>query len=135
VERTRAIGWAFPQRLPLGAGFCGTCHAGQGEQEFVPDDATLRDCCNLGHAQGCSRIPAQRRADSLRFAVAIDDGGKIVLQFVYDHNHAPLEHGVIDYDCTTERWISTLPDACGQRQAECYLAVYRERRSKPAGGI
>src|SRR5438128_12129637 len=51
VAREFGGGWAFPARLPLGAGFRGTCHAGG--NEFSPGDAALRDCCNLGHAQNC----------------------------------------------------------------------------------
>jgi hypothetical protein len=127
-ERTFSIGWAFPRRLPLGAGFCGTCRAGG--EEVVPDDATLRDLCNLGHAHRCSRMPSPLTADSLRFAVARDAGGKIVLHYVFDREHAPAGHGQLAYDCAAQRWISTLDDVCAQRQAECYLAAYLERRRR-----
>ena len=146
-EKCFTVGWAFPSRLPLGAGFCGTCRAptpawakpaqsgypGAGVEaaEVVPDDATLRDFCNLGHAHGCSRMPIERRADSVRLAVAKDLGERIVLNYVYDLNHLPLEHGQLEYDCATQSWLFAAPDACLQRQAECYLAVYLERRARP----
>jgi hypothetical protein len=129
-EKSYAIGWAFPSRLPLGAGFCGTCRAGREEAEAVPDDATLRDFCNLGHARGCTRMPTERHADSVRFAVAADTGERIVIQYVYDRDHSPVEHGQLDYNCAAGGWISTIADACVQRQAECYLAVYLERRPR-----
>jgi len=128
TERTYAIGWPFPQRLPLGAGFCGTCRAGV--EDFAPDEAMLRDFCNLGHAHGCARMPAGRHADSLRFAVAEDSGEKIRLLYIYDCDHAPGEHGQLEYDCASRRWLDALGDACAQRQAECYLAMYLERRKR-----
>lgn len=127
-ERSLALGWAFPRRLPLGAGFCGTCRAGAVER--VPDDATLRDLCNLGHARLCPQMPAQHRADSVRFAVASDAQEQIVLHYVFDREHAPAASGRIVYDTLAQRWISTLEDACAQRQAECYLEVYLERRPR-----
>jgi hypothetical protein len=129
-ERTFAIGWQFPQRLPLGGGFCGTCRARA--EEFVPDDATLKDFCNLGHADGCPRMPLrkERRADSLRFAVASDADGKIVLHYAYDQGHAPLEYGRLEYNCSGRRWKAKLNDACAQRQAECYLSLYLQRRPR-----
>lgn len=128
------MGWAFPGRLPLGAGFSGTCCAGAQATEVVPDDNTLRDFCNLGHARGCSRLPEHRRADSVRFAVAQDAGERIVLNYVYDLDHLPVAHGQLEYDCARRRWTSTVTDACLERQAECYLAVYLERRPRPSGG-
>ena len=124
-ERTFAIGWPFPHRLPLGGGFCGTCRAGP--EEYVPDDAALRDFCNLGHARGCARMPSPRPADSVRFAVARDSGDRILLHYVYDREHAPVQHGQLEYDCAARRWLSSLDDACAQRQAECYLAMHLER--------
>jgi hypothetical protein len=128
TEKTFAIGWPFPHRLPLGGGFCGTCRAGK--QEFLPDETALRDFCNLGHARGCDRMPVQRPADSIRFAVARDCGGRILLHYVYDREHTPVAHGELEYDCVAERWLLTLEDTCGQRQAECYLLTYLDRRPR-----
>jgi len=125
TERAYAIGWPFPQRLPLGAGFCGTCRAAG--EEFIPDEAVLRDFCNLGHAHGCARMPAERSADSVRFAVSEDTGDTIRLLYVFDLRHAPGDHGQLEYDCVAGKWRTTLRDACVQRQAECYLAIYLER--------
>jgi hypothetical protein len=128
TERTFSIGWQFPHRLPLGGGFCGDCRAGG--DPFRPDDATLRDFCNLGHARSCPRVPATRHADSVRFAVARDDGQRVFLHYVFERDHAPVTHGQLEYDCTRKQWPSPLADACAQRQAECYLAVYLERRRR-----
>src|SRR5262249_31005526 len=128
TKRSFTIAWSFPNRLPLGAGFCGTCRTNGGE--FAPDEATLRDFCNLGHAEACSRLPAERRADSVRFAVAADMGERVVLNYVYDLDHLPVEHGQLEYDCVQQRWRSTVADACLARQAEFYLSVYLERRPR-----
>lgn len=126
TEKSFSIAWSFPQRLPLGAGFCGRCRANG--VDTVPDDATLRDFCNLGHAATCSRLPAARHADSVRFVVAADADDKILLDYVYDRNHAPAGHGRLEYNCRARSWTPRLADACVQRQAECYLATYLERR-------
>ena len=76
----------------------------------------------------CLRLPADRRADCVRFAVAKDEGQRIVLQYVCERDHAPVEHGAVEFDCGQQRWLAELADACLQRQAEVYLAVYLERR-------
>jgi len=75
-------------------------------------------------------MPAVRRADSIRFAVARDSGDRILLHYVYDREHTPVAHGQLEYDCAAERWLLSLEDACGQRQAECYLVTYLERRPR-----
>ena len=127
-QRAFNIQWNFPSRLPLGAGFCGTCRAGIAE--FTPADAELREFCNLGYAGQCERVPADRRADCVRFAVAEDQGVRILLHFVYERDHAPVEWGVLEYDAAGERWTSKISDQTMQRQAECYLAVYFEKRPR-----
>ncbi len=128
TEKNYSAGWPFPARLPLGAGFCGTCRAAK--EEINPSDAELRDFCNLGNAGGCSRLPADRRADCVRFVVAKNDGPRIVLQYVCERDHAPVEHGVVEFDCVGQRWLTKLEDACLQRQTEAYLGTYLERRAR-----
>jgi hypothetical protein len=130
TEKSEAIAWSFPRRLPLGAGFCGTCRAG--EHEVTPADSQLKDFCNLGYAQSCAHLPEERRADCLRFAIAEDEGERIRLHFIYERNHAPVEHGFLEYDWVSLRWSHALDDACAQRQAECYLESYLERHPRPS---
>ncbi|HKD82492.1 MAG TPA: hypothetical protein VKH81_22575 [Candidatus Angelobacter sp.] len=123
-----AAGWAFPGRLPLGAGFTGTCHA-HGD-EAIPTETELREFCNLGYAHNCPRMPKDRCADGVRFAVARDEGSRIILHYVSERDHEPVEYGRLEYDCTEQKWPAPLRNACLQRQAECYVAVYLERRPR-----
>lgn len=129
LERTHEIAWAFPRRLPLGSGFRGLCRAAK--EEFVPEDDTLRDCCNLGHARTCPRMPASRVADSVRLTVVQDTGDRILILYVYDLGHAPAAHGQLTYDCASQNWVGGINDPCVQRQAECYLRVYLDQRPRP----
>lgn len=128
AEKSVTIGWAFPSRLPLGAGHCGTCRAGA--EESRPTDDELRNFCNLGYSAGCPKLPVSRRADCLRFVVMRDAEGRIVLDYIYEREHVPVERGQLEYDCAAQGWPVRLSDDCAQRQAECYLAVYLERRRR-----
>jgi hypothetical protein len=128
TEKTYTVAWAFSGRLPLGAGFCGQCTSGP--EPVTPGDNELKDFCNLGYATQCLRLPADRRADCVRFAVAKDEGQRIVLQYVCERDHAPVEHGAVEFDCGQQRWLAQLDDGRLQRQAEVYLAVYLERKPR-----
>lgn len=125
-EKCLTIAWAFPRRLPLGAGFCGTCTAGP--EPVVPADAELKDLCNIGYASQCPRMPENRSADAVRFAIAREAGGKIVVHYACELAHAPAEHGQLEYDRASRKWTVTHANACIQRQAECCLAGYLERK-------
>jgi hypothetical protein len=124
------MGWAFPARLPLGAGFTGTCRAC--ETEITPSETELRDFCNIGYAGGCVRMPASRCADGVRFAIARDEETRIVLHYVSERLHEPVEYGRLEYDCAEHKWIASLRDVCLQRQAECFVSTYLERRPRKA---
>jgi len=122
------LGWAFPARLPLGAGFTGTCHAGA--EGRTPTEIEVREFCNMGYARGCTSMPKDRCADGVRFAVARDEGSRIILHYVSECEHEPVEYGRLEYDCAENKWPAPLRDCCLQRQAECYVAVYLERRPR-----
>jgi hypothetical protein len=126
-----SIGWPFPARLPLGAGFAGTCRAGL--EEFTPSEVELREFCNIGYAGGCCHMPADRYSDGVRFAIARDEESRIVLHYVSERFHEPVEYGRLEYDCLAQRWLAPMRDPCLQRQAECYVAVYLEKRPRKTG--
>jgi hypothetical protein len=123
-----SIGWPFPARLPLGAGFTGTCHAAA--DEIAPSEHELREFCNIGYAGECCRMPVERHSDDVRFALARDEESRIVLHYVSERFHEPVEYGRLEYDCRTGRWLAPMRDPCLQRQAECFVAVYLERRPR-----
>ncbi|HEU4414004.1 MAG TPA: hypothetical protein VFT65_04410 [Candidatus Angelobacter sp.] len=128
TERISA-GWAFPARLPLGAGFAGTCRAAA--EEVTPSESELLEFCNLGYAGGgCSRMPRNRCADGVRFAVARDEDSRIILHYVSERDHEPVEYGRLEYDCATKSWPAPLREPCLQRQAECFVSIYLERRPR-----
>ncbi len=75
-------------------------------------------------------MPADRCSDGVRFAVARDEESRIVLHYVSERLHQPVEYGRLEYDCQAQRWLAPMRDACLQRQAECYVEVYLERRPR-----
>ena len=125
TEKSANISWPFPRRLPLGGGFCGSCMAGG---THIPDEQELREFCNIGYARECRRIPAERPSDAIRFAVARDNGDRILLHYSSERDHAPVDHGLLQYNCAARTWPVPHPDACIQRQAECYVSLYLDRR-------
>ncbi len=130
TEKNFDIAWAFPRRLPLGAGFSGQCMAGGIQSK--PTQAELKEFCNLGYARRCPKLPANRQADSVRFSMAATNAtsnDRLRVYYSCEQNHAPVEHGVLEYDCQTRSWQATHPNACIQRQAECYLGAFLERRN------
>jgi hypothetical protein len=121
--------WTHPARLPLGYGYTGCCTA-PGHEGTHPDDHELKDLCNLGYAKQCSRIPPERKADAVSFAISLDGEERIVLSYIFERNHAPVELGYAEYDCVKRAFPIAHPDAQIQKQLECYLASYLERRPR-----
>ena len=81
TEKVTEPGWDHPARLPLGGGWSGTCSA-PGHDGERPSDRELMECCNLGYAIGCPRLPHERSADAVRFAIAGAGEGRIRLRYV-----------------------------------------------------
>jgi len=77
-------------------------------------------------------MPADRCADGIRFAIARDENSRIVLHYVSERFHEPVEYGRLEYDCLAKNWPAPMRDACLQRQAECYVSVYLEKRPRAA---
>jgi hypothetical protein len=119
--------WPFPQRLPLGAGWSGTCTAHDGCVR--PTDEELKSACNLGYAKRCGRLPANRDADAVRFAMGEEREGKLVVRYACEREHLPVTHGELVYDLTAATWVTRHVNACLQRMAKCYIEVQTERRA------
>ncbi len=122
--------WPHPSRLPLGAGWSGECCASN--SILSPSDVQIREFCNLGYASRCPHLPVQRDWDAVRFSPVRVSEHEIVLKYVCELAHAPIEHGELVYDVAGERWLYRHADARVDRLATCYLQTYRAR-SAPVG--
>ena len=123
--------WPFPQRLPLGAGWSGTCTA-PGQDGVRPGEEELRSGCNLGYAKQCSRLPAERHADAVRFALGAESDGVLHVRFACELGYLPASCGELLYEKATATWLQKHADARVQRMAECYVQVQLERRAGSA---
>ncbi len=122
--------WPFPQRLPLGAGWAGTCTA-PGHEGARPSGEELKSGCNLGYAKSCRRLPAERHADAVRFALGEERDGILHVLFVCERDYLPAGNGELLYQAENASWLHSHPDACVQRMAECYVQAKRARRANP----
>ncbi len=124
--------WPFPQRLPLGAGWSGTCTA-PGHNGAPPTAEELTSGCNLGYAKSCSRLPADRHADAVRFALGEERDGVLRVLFICEREYLPASFGELLYDRKRGAWAKTHHEGCVQRMAECYLQTQLERRNSKLG--
>ena len=133
VERLENGTWLHAERLPLGCGWSGHCTA-PGHEGESPSQEELREFCNLGYAQGCTRLPRERAWDSVRFAakaVGADGNGRAFqIRYVCERANRPAEHGVLEFDAVDTRWVEPHRDARLQRMAECFLESFREKEKK-----
>jgi len=126
-------GWPFPQRLPLGAGRSGVCTASS--EPVRPLERELKDGCNLGYATTCPRLPAERNADAVRFALGEELDGILRVRYAMERSHLPAGHGELAYVIATKEWRTRHANACVQRMAECYVEAQMGRRlNGPACG-
>lgn len=114
--------WLHPSRLPLGGGWRGVCTSGP--DSFTPDDGILQECCNMGYAHACPRLPATRSLDAVRFAVSRTGPGKIVLCYSCELAHRPVEHGLLEYDADRRSWPRPHRDARVQAMAQCFVEAH-----------
>ena len=140
VEKLEGGTWPHPRRLPLGAGWSGHCTA-PGHIGEVPTREILEECCNLGYGNSCERLPPDRECDAVRFGI----GGRsvasksvfsgeisnrtIAILYVCELQHRPKQHGTLEFDPQTMRWLRPHADSCVQRMAECFLDGCLGRRS------
>ncbi len=93
-----------------------------------PSDEELKSGCNLGYAKRCSRLPAERQADAVRFALAEERNGILPVLFVCEREYLPVAHGELLFDTVTGSWLESHHDPRVQRMAECYVHARKERR-------
>src|SRR5579883_2981050 len=126
------LNWNHGSRLPLGAGWQGRCCAsGTTENSERPGDDCLRSHCNLGYANDCPRMPHNSEIDAVRFGVFRSGVGPVIsLHFVRERKHLPFDHGTLVFDSAAANWIVRHPDNVLQRQAECFLEVWRAKNER-----
>jgi hypothetical protein len=94
-----------------------------------PSEHELKTGCNVGHAAACARLPQQRPADAVRFALGEERAGMLRVRFAYEREHLPAGHGELIYETTTHIWQPPQADACLLRMAECYIETQMARRT------
>ena len=117
--------WPHPSRLPLGAGWTGNCRASG--DEIAASEEHLREFCNLGYATACPRD-----WDAVRFSVAHTGRDELVLRFVCELGHAPVEFGQLIYDLRKEAWREDAADPRVRTLASRYVESYRMRQTAAA---
>ena len=126
LVRFETSGWEIPPRLPLGEAYSGECRANGAK--FQPEESRLRQVCNLGYGRNCcERFPESAAADAVRFHVAKHRGKLIRLQYVFEKDCWPKEHGVIE--CSGAAVSSGPADELLRKQATAFLESYLRRRS------
>jgi hypothetical protein len=104
-RRLDAGGWDPAPRLPLGDAWAGECTAGCAEQ---PAESAQREVCNSGYARGrCEHFPAGVEADAVRFSMGVD--GRLI--YIFEKDHAPLEHGELDAPTDSREPLASLARA------------------------
>lgn len=82
-------GWDPAPRLPLLDAWGGVCTAAF---DWTPPEAIQRDICNCGYPRGrCEHFPEGGAPDAVRFSFQTER-----LIYVFEKDHAPVEHGEID---------------------------------------
>jgi len=89
--------WTHQPRLPLGDACFGSCNSPSGAPHIPPEEHQ-RELCNRGYARGlCRHFPVSSGADAVRFSVTDDRGGCLRVVYVFEKDHAPLSHGVLEF--------------------------------------
>lgn len=146
VERLENGNWPHPARLPLGSGWSGHCTAPGHEGQTPPQDV-LEVFCNLGYASSCSWTPRERVWDAVRFAVSapLDSASRkkasgktqdiapvpanvLLLRYVCERDHRPVEHGELAFDLSRATWQRPHSNPSVQRMAECFLESYLKNK-------
>lgn len=119
--------WSHPSRLPLGAGWTGSCRASG--HELATSDQHVREFCNLGYATACPHLPHDRDWDAVRFSIARAGREQVTICFTCELDHAPIEQGKLTFDLANEAWLNPHPDPRVLRLAASYLQAYRARQN------
>jgi len=123
--------WPHRYRLSLGDGFTGHC-------SICPnscDDETLRSQCNIGYA-ACPHLPADRNYDAVRFLVASQGAGAMILrvQFACERAHLPASIGELRFDQSSMTWLDQ-PDPQLLNLADAAIRAWIRRSTLPLDAL
>ena len=128
-QRLETTGWVRPPRYPLGDLFSGTCHASSSNLTEGHHD----DPCNFGYARGrCDRFPGGNAADAVRFSVTEDTPNRLLVAYVVEKDHAPVEFGTLEYVIADARLDGPPISDVLVQQARAFLESYLSRRTRSA---
>jgi hypothetical protein len=117
--------WMHPSRLPLAAGWAGMCTA-PGHEGVTPNSF---DACNLGYASACPRLPRDRCWDAVRFAVVQEGPERLLLVYVCEKDHGPVEHGNLEFQGRSRECLNPHSDLRIQKMAECFVVARKDNAS------
>jgi hypothetical protein len=120
--------WQHRARLPLGDGYEGHCSA-PGHEGAKPTDDELKSACNLGNAC-CSRLPADRALDSVRFYVSEDLGSALTLSYCTERDHRPREHGMLKFDAVSGTFVAASAQPPVVRLAQAFVKSHLARHPR-----
>src|SRR6185503_3005713 len=75
-------------------------------------------------------MPGNRCIDNVRFAVPREDESRIILRYVRERCEEDEGYERLEYDFQSQNWLAPMRDPRLQHQAECFMAVYLERRPR-----
>ena len=134
-RRLEIAGWVRPPRFPLGDPFGGACHA-QPAEIVEPPEARQRELCNCGYARGrCDRFPGDSAGDAVRFSVTEDIASKVSVVYIVEKDHAPAEHGTLEYLIEDARLDGPPISDILVQQALAFLESYLDRRAGKRGQV
>ena len=108
-------------RAPLGGLFEGEC-----ERERGAGEARL---CNFGYARGlCASFPEATVADAVRFSVLGSGDGVVRVVWIFEKDHAPMEHGYLEYRESAGAFVKA-PEGVLGAQARAFVENYLGRRA------
>lgn len=131
IERFDDKTWTKRPRLPLGDPYTGFCHADP-MREWMPDQDTLRELCNLGSAGKCSRFPAEGGPDAVRFSVTSDQNNVLRIMYVRERSQATVDHGVVEFCTESGKFLNGgEPSDLLGKQVRAYAESYQRRKTEP----
>jgi hypothetical protein len=129
-RRLENTAWIVPPRYPLGDLFSGTCHTSASNLTEGHQDDHQEDCCNFGYARGrCDRFPGGSAPDAVRFSVTEDTPARLSLIYVVEKDHAPVEHGALEYSIADGRLDGPVISDVLAKQACGFIESYLNRRA------